>query len=145
VIAALKSPAYAEKAKSDPNYERNVGMLDMAQRNLRRTVEAGVKIAMGTDSGVPARFPGFFEHLEMELMSDAGMTAPDIIAAATRNGAEFIGARDIGTLAPGKWADLLVLSRNPLEDIRNTRTIDSVYIAGNKVKSVAPTARAVHP
>ncbi len=88
---------------------------------------------MGTDSGPPARFQGFFEHLEMELMVKSGLTPMQVIVDSTRNGAEFLGAKDLGTLERGKWADLIVLEKNPLEDIKNTRTIRAVYIAGNKV------------
>ena len=53
--------------------------------------------------------------------------------AATRSGAEFLEATDLGTIEPSKWADLIVLDRNPLDDIRNTQTIRAVYIAGNRV------------
>jgi imidazolonepropionase-like amidohydrolase len=56
-----------------------------------------------------------------------------IILAASRNSAEFLGAKDLGTLENGKWADLIVLTKNPLDDIRNTRSIESVMIAGQKV------------
>jgi imidazolonepropionase-like amidohydrolase len=79
------------------------------------------------------RFQGFFEHWEMELMADAGLTAMQIITAATRNSAEFLGAKDLGTLEAGRWADLIVLGKDPLQNIRNTRSIESVYIAGRKV------------
>ena len=95
--------------------------------------DAGVKYGFGTDTGPPGRFPGYFEHWEMELMVEAGLTPMQVITAATRNSAEFLGAKDLGTLEPTKWADLVVLERNPLDDIKNTRTISAVYIAGNKV------------
>jgi imidazolonepropionase-like amidohydrolase len=68
----------------------------------------------------------------MELMVDAGLTPSQAITASTKRGAEFLGAKDLGTLEKGKWADLVVLDRNPLEDIRNTRSIRDVYIAGRK-------------
>ena len=54
--------------------------------------------------------------------------------AATGSAAEFLRAKDLGTLEAGKWADLIVLQRDPLADIGNSRTIESVYIAGNKVR-----------
>ena len=63
----------------------------------------------------------------------AGLTPQQVLTAATASSAEFLGARDLGTLAPSKWADFIVLERNPLADIRNTRSIRSVYVAGNKV------------
>lgn len=105
----------------------------MAQKNLKKLVDAGVKFGFGTDSGPPRRFPGFFEHWEMELMAEAGLTPEQIIAAATKNSAEFLGvSKDLGTLQAGKWADLIVLTRNPIENIRNVRSIDTVMIAGNQ-------------
>src|SRR5262249_46394934 len=108
--------------------------LKMAQQNLKKLIDSGVKLGFGTDSGPPGRFQGFFEHWEMELMREAGLTPMQIITAATGSGAEFLGAKDLGTLEAGKWADLIVLGKNPVDDIRNTRTIESVYIGGTKVQ-----------
>jgi imidazolonepropionase-like amidohydrolase len=61
-----------------------------------------------------------------------------VITAATGNAAAFLHAKDLGTLEAGRWADLIVLNRNPLDDIKNTRSIDAVYIAGNRVAGAAP-------
>ena len=69
----------------------------------------------------------------MELMADAGLTPMQIITIATRNSAEFLGAKDLGTLQKGKWADLIVLGSDPLANIKNTRTIEAVWVAGNKI------------
>jgi imidazolonepropionase-like amidohydrolase len=66
-------------------------------------------------------------------MVEAGLTPMQTIVAATKSGAEFLKAGDLGTLQAGKWADLIVLAKNPLDDIKNTRTIVAVYIAGNTV------------
>jgi imidazolonepropionase-like amidohydrolase len=56
------------------------------------------------------------------------------VQAATRHSAEFLGAsKDLGTLETGKWADLIVLGRNPLENIKNTRSVETVMVAGRKV------------
>jgi imidazolonepropionase-like amidohydrolase len=57
-----------------------------------------------------------------------------VITSATKSGAEFLGARDRGTLEAGKWADLIVMTKNPLEDIRNTKSLEAVWIAGKLVK-----------
>ena len=57
---------------------------------------------------------------------------------ATGDAAKVMGLKQVGTLQPGNWADLLVLRANPLENIRNTRTIDSVWIAGGKLADVQP-------
>ncbi len=134
VITAVKSEKYIDGIKSSRDFVRNHELLQMAMKNLKRESDAGVKIAMGTDSGPPARFQGYFEQWELELMKDSGLTPMQVIVDATKNGAELLGARDLGTLERGKWADLIVLQKNPLDDIRNTRTIDAVYIAGNLVK-----------
>ncbi len=130
----LKSPDYRKRVMGEPLYSRYPEFFETAKRNLKRLADAGVRYGLGTDSGPPARFQGAFEHLEMELMVEAGLTPLQVITAATRNGAEFLGVLpDLGTLEPGKWADLLVLRANPLDDIRNTRTLETVYIAGQRV------------
>jgi imidazolonepropionase-like amidohydrolase len=131
----LKSDAYKEKMKSDPLFARYPEFLETAQKNLKRLAEAGVPYGFGTDSGPPARIQGAFEHVEMELMVEAGLTPAQVITAATKSGAEFLGVSDdLGALEPGKWADVVVLSANPLENIRNTRSIEAVYVAGNRVE-----------
>ena len=130
VVKTLSAPGQ-KAVGADPRFET---ALQVAKRNLKRLVDAGVKYGFGTDTGPPARFPGYFEHVEMELMAEAGLTPAQIIQATGKNGAEFLGAtKDLGTLEAGKWADLIVLGRNPLENIKNTRSIETVMIAGQKV------------
>jgi imidazolonepropionase-like amidohydrolase len=133
VIETVRSPQYINRIKSDPEFPRYPDLLTMALKNLKRLADAGVNYGFGTDSGPPARFQGYFEQLELELMTAAGLTPMQVITAATKSSAEFLGARDLGTLERGKWADLIVLSKNPLDDIKNTRSIEAVYIAGNKL------------
>ena len=70
----------------------------------------------------------------MEYMAEAGLTPMQILVAATGNSARCVGLDDdFGTLTSGKWADFVVLREDPLVDIKNTRSIDSVWIAGNEV------------
>ena len=133
-IKTLRSPAYRETISSGPHFKEYPAFLATAKKNLKALADAGVKYGFGTDTGPPGRFPGYFEHWEMELMVEAGLTPMQVITAATRNAAEFLGAKDLGTLERSKWADLIVLDRNPLDDIRNTRTIHTVYVAGNLAK-----------
>ena len=104
-----------------------------AQSNLRILAGSGVPVAFGTDSGPPGRFPGYFEHLEFGLMADAGLTASEIMLSATSVAADCLSLDDVGTLEPGKWADFIVFSANPLVDVANARTIESVFIAGNAI------------
>lgn len=133
VLRTLKSPQYQQSVRSDPDFRRYRAFFETAKKNLKTLADAGVKFGFGTDTGPPGRFPGYFEQWEMELMVEAGLTPMQVITAATRNAAEFLGAKDLGTLEASKWADLIVLAANPLADIRNTRKIDAVYIAGNRV------------
>ena len=101
--------------------------------NVDALNNAGVRIAMGTDSGPPARFQGYFSHMEMQMMVDAGMSPFEVIRSATAVAADCINANDVGTLEPGKWGDLIVLGENPLTDIANTKSIEGVWLAGNRV------------
>jgi imidazolonepropionase-like amidohydrolase len=134
VLRTLKDPEFQKKAAADPDAAHGREWLEMAKKNLKKMVDSGVKCGFGTDTGPPRRIQGYFEHWEMELMAEAGLTPQQIITLATKNSAEFLGAKDLGTLQKGKWADLIVLGKSPLEDIKNTRTIEAVWIAGNKVK-----------
>ncbi|MEA3008026.1 MAG: hypothetical protein QOI94_3295 [Acidobacteriaceae bacterium] len=138
VVAKFKSPAYQQKMRSDPDFAMYPGFLRTAERNLKTLADAGVPYAFGTDSGPPGRFPGYFAHWEMELMVQAGLTPMQVITAATGSAARFLHAEDLGTLEKNKWADLIVLDKDPLDDIKNTRTISAVYIAGKRVAGPAP-------
>lgn len=104
--------------------------LPLAIRNMMRMHEEGVRIAMGTDSGPPARFQGYFEHMEMDIMQDAGMSARDVLLSATSVAAECMQLRGVGVLIPGAWADFVVTSSDPMQDIRNLRELEAVYLAG---------------
>jgi imidazolonepropionase-like amidohydrolase len=94
-------------------------------QNLAKVNAAGVKIVVGTDGNTP-----YAPHIEMEDMVAAGMTANQVITAATKNGAEFLRMTDAGTIEANKSADFIVLDANPLDDIRNTRKISAVYLKG---------------
>ena len=134
VLATLRSPSYQKKLAADPDYLQYPGFLQRAKQNLKRLADGGVRFGFGTDTGPPLRFTGYFEYLEMQLMVEAGLTPIEVITAATRNSAEFLGvSKDLGTLEAGKWADLVVLGKSPLADIRNTRSLQAVWIAGARV------------
>jgi imidazolonepropionase-like amidohydrolase len=70
-------------------------------------------------------------------MVKAGLTPMQALTAATGTSARALGFEGIGRIAPGQWADLVVLNANPLTDIRNTRQIDSVWIAGSRLGSTS--------
>jgi imidazolonepropionase-like amidohydrolase len=109
--------------------------LPLAKENMRVLHEAGVGIAMGTDSGPTGRFQGYFEHLEMEMMVDAGLSPRDVLVSSTGRAARCIGLDGtVGTITRDAWADFVVLDADPLEDIRNTREIHGIWIAGNRLR-----------
>jgi imidazolonepropionase-like amidohydrolase len=133
VIATLDSPEWRDRSSS-PNAQTYKAQLEVAKANLKTLSDAGIPIAMGTDTGPAARFQGYFEHGELALMVDAGLTPMQAIVASTSSAARCMEVdADLGSLQAGKWADFLVLGANPLDDIANTQTLETVYIAGNVV------------
>lgn len=104
--------------------------LPAIERFIRVFRAAGGIIAVGTDAVNQQLIPGESAHREMELLVRAGLAPEDALLAATRNGALLIGADSIGTIAPGRVADLVVLGADPLTSIRNTRSIERVMVRG---------------
>jgi imidazolonepropionase-like amidohydrolase len=134
VVASLREPGRQQGFRTSKSGQAYKAALPVALRNLKKAADAGVTIAMGTDAGPsPERFPGYFEHLEMELMVEAGLSPAAVLRAATSGSARAMRTRDLGGLAPGSWADFVVLERDPREDIRNTRAIAAVWIGGQPV------------
>ena len=106
------------------------------QEIVRILFEAGALITTGTDFPLPWITPGISLHREMQLLNNSGIKPLDVISIATRNGAEAMGILDeVGTIEIGKQADFVILSADPLKDIRNTRTIERVYLRGKLVHS----------
>jgi imidazolonepropionase-like amidohydrolase len=101
--------------------------------NLKKVSESGIPIGVGPDTGVPGSFPGIAVHREMELMVQSGVPPARVLVAASRTAAQYLGQRLLGTIEPGKIADLIVVAGNPLEDIRNTRNIETVIKAGQVI------------
>jgi imidazolonepropionase-like amidohydrolase len=134
-IKKLEAPGFQEKIRNDPDARWYKEHFEVAIQNLKKVSDAGIKIAMGTDSGAgQGRFQGYFEHLELEYEVKAGLTPMQALVSATSGAAKAMGISDqVGTLEAGKFADFVVLSANPLDDILNTRKIESVWKAGIRV------------
>lgn len=105
-------------------------MAERARQGALKLSRAGVTIGTGTDIWqVPAAV-----HLELEELVSAGLSPLEAIRAATGSAAKILGMEEtLGTIQPGKWADLVVLDADPLSDIRNTRKIRTIVQAGRVV------------
>ncbi|MDB4474047.1 amidohydrolase family protein [Opitutaceae bacterium] len=134
ILDQLRDPKRQASIRSNQRAQANKEALRVALVNLKKLADADVPIVMGTDGGPPGRFQGYFEHLEMEMMVEqAGLSPMQVIVAATGGAAGSLQLTEVGTLEPGKWADFIVLAADPLVDIANTRSFESVWIAGNQV------------
>ncbi|HZI67357.1 MAG TPA: amidohydrolase family protein [Thermoanaerobaculia bacterium] len=128
---------YRSKEYSDgyrrryPNFENIRRKLPVLRENLRRLHAAGVPVALGTDMWA---FPGLGASIELDLFVKAGLTPLEALRAATQTSARSLAiGEDRGTLEPGKRADFLVLSGDPLADVLNVRKIVDVYKRGQRV------------
>ena len=107
----------------------------MATEIIRILHEKGIPLSVGTDYILAWITPGVAFHRELELMVKAGIPELDVLTIATRNGAANLGILDkTGTIEEGKFADLLILSKNPILDIKNTRSIETVIKQGQVFK-----------
>ena len=131
-VERYRAPAYSEGyRKRYPNFENVRRRLPALRANLLALHRAGVPIALGTDMWA---FPGLGVSIEMDLFVRAGLSPTDTLRAATQTAARSLEAdTDRGTLEPGKRADFLVLTQDPLADVTNVRSISAVYKAGVRV------------
>jgi imidazolonepropionase-like amidohydrolase len=132
-IARYRSREYSDGYRQRyPNFENVRKHLPVLRENLRRLHAAGVTVALGTDMWA---FPGLGVSIEMDLYVSAGLLPLDALRAATRTAALSLGVEDDrGTLDPGKRADFLVLSADPLRDVRNVRRISAIFKNGAKAR-----------
>ena len=133
-VKELSDPARQQKVRADAQAQAIKKALVQANRNVKLLSDAGVTIALGTDSGADGgRWQGYFEEVELEMLVQAGLTPMQAIVAATSAAARVSRLDHVGTIAPGKAADLLVLDANPVQDIKNLRQIHSVWIGGRRI------------
>ena len=99
----------------------------MLANNVPLMVANGARLVLGTDAGISSRYAfGWADHHEIARWVQLGLTPAQAIVGATSRAAELVGLKDLGTIAPGKSADFIVLTANPLDDIHNTRQIADV-------------------
>jgi imidazolonepropionase-like amidohydrolase len=125
--------ARIRRNKELPQYRQQYST---AKANLKKLADGGVKIAFGSASGSSDTFPGYFEHRELGLMVSAGMSTADVFRTSAAS-AEALGATDRGVLAVGKRADFMILSANPLEEIKNSEKVDKVFMGGMELSRLS--------
>jgi len=130
--------AAVEIAKTSPVSPTYAAFSDWSLAMVAKLHAADVPIMAGTDTPIGFLTPGFSLHLEMETLVRAGLSPLEALASATVRPAEFFGLEDkMGTVAVGQSADLVLLRENPLEDIRNSRTVDTVITRGQVLDRTA--------
>ncbi|MEX1253920.1 MAG: amidohydrolase family protein [Dehalococcoidia bacterium] len=113
------------------------------QELVRRVHEGGGRIVSGTDTGaVRSLVPGFALHRELSFLLGAGLSNMDVLRAGTARAAEALWRSDLGTIEPGKRADVLLLHRDPLVDLTALRDIERVVLAGHAFDPAALLAEA---
>lgn len=128
-----KDPLSEAKVRATANMKRYVGVLH----------RAGVPIVVGSHSNVPYAERGWAYQRELETLVEAGLTPMQTLAAATKVGARFLGREDeIGTIEQGKLADIVILDKDPLADIANTRSVSKVIVGGQIIDPAAVPALA---
>jgi imidazolonepropionase-like amidohydrolase len=134
-MTTLTDPAMQEKTRNSKEAQSIKVALQQGSRNMKTLSDAGVLIAMGTDTGTNlGQWQGYFEHVELEYMVKAGLTPMQALVSATGAAARVMKLdQQLGTIQPGKRADLLVLNANPLTDIKNSLQIHSVWIGGSRL------------
>lgn len=107
-------------------------IVDAAVRDLREMHKASVRVAAGTDIGAPLMVPGLSLHDELtQLATMAGLSPLEVLQAATLTSARVLGLEDsLGSVEVGKFADLVLLDANPLENVENMRRVDAVIFRG---------------
>ena len=135
LAAQFADPAWRTKILADTKAVTAAKQaLAINMKNVKTLFDAGVNVGFGADSGAnPLRVPGFAEHRELKLLTDAGLTPLQAIQTATKNAAALLRLEDRGVIAPGKLADLLIVEGDPSKDISAVDNIESVWRRGKKV------------
>jgi imidazolonepropionase-like amidohydrolase len=144
VVAAIRATTEARPLAPNcgPRSPNAATRDETLANNFSKMIAAGARLVLGTDAGIhPGYTFGSADHHEIARWVQFGLPPSQALVAATSRPAELLGITDLGTLAAGKSADFIVLDANPLDDIRNTRRIASVYLRGVKLDRESLAAR----
>lgn len=135
VVERLRADFESRMAGRSDSADGNADRIERERaETLARLMALDADIVLGTDAGAaPNHFFGYTGHRELEIFVRLGMTPMRALEAATSRPAAHLGLDEMGTLATGKSADFVILDENPLDDIRNTRTIADVYLRGERI------------
>lgn len=130
VLSSGDLEAPVDRARLDAGRQRTARQAATAADNLARVHAAGIPVAMGTDAGNPLTLHGPSVYAELEAMQAAGLSAMEVLVAATANGAKAMGRDDLGTVVSGNKADLAVLAADPAADAAAWRSVTHVVRGG---------------
>lgn len=109
-------------------YDKRISVSKKITKTLHNK---GGRLLLGTDSNNPYIIPGFSIHRELELLVDAGLSPYEALKTGSYNAAKFLGNFDNkGTIEVGKKTDIVLLNKNPLKNIKNTKSVEGVLIDG---------------
>lgn len=133
VISRLTNPTVVASYRDNLNAPMRRQEFETAMENFKTLYDAGVRVGLGTDSGAAETFPGFFEHRELELMVQAGLTPLQAIQVGAQFSPEILGIDDLGVLTVGNPGNFTVVPGDPTQDIRATRNIADVIYHGDSL------------
>ncbi len=133
IIGRLSSRGIVGTMQQDPGLPNLRAEFETAMENFKALYDAGVAVGLGTDSGGTHRFPGFFEHRELELMVQAGLTPIEAITVGTQSSGRLLGFEDTGTLEVGMRGDFIIVPGDPAALVTATRNIAAVFRGGIEV------------
>lgn len=131
VYAAFRNPKVVEQANIRFRGALPEENVKISMANLKRVAGSGIPVATGTDTGVPGVLPGVASQLELVLFVEAGLSPAEALRASTLTAQRILGRdRELGEVAVGKAADLVLLDGDPLSDIHNIARVHAVIKGG---------------
>jgi len=136
-IPKEKVPARVQTMMDNPSehLKSATDRVNTAKKNLKKLQDAGVTIATGTDAGNIGTLHASSMHQELAIMMDAGLTPTQILVNSTLNGARLMGKeKDLGSIEAGKYADMVILNNDPLQNVKNYNSTYAVVKDGDLFK-----------